>query len=148
MKDWNFQNLSFRVSDDGRVYLLSGFGFPACPPKGNLYHHIGEVGIAGENHATDGSFRLNRLNGFDAFRFRDLQVQEQSVTVIQESERLCLRTTYRTVPGTKAIRVETEIENISAQAVDLTAVGAFNLFGFADGGSQNARRLILHARYG
>ena len=144
MKDLDFEDLTFRVSDDGRVYLLSGFGFPAYPPMGNLYHHIGEVGIAGENHATDGSFRLNRLSGFDAFRFRDMQVHGQSVTVIQESERLCLRTNYQAMPETNAIRVETEIENISAQAVDLTAVGSFNLFGFADGGSKNAHQLILH----
>ncbi len=121
-----FNALSFEVKES-RVALKSICGKPS-PAYDN---HIAEVRIAGGNDDS-GCAKQYYSSECSSFRYVTHTIQDGCLTIIQRNERVEVASHYQTYADANAVRVFTEVKNISEREIVLEEVCALTLFGLGE----------------
>ena len=117
-----FKNLTFEIQGD--KILLTQIG-----GLSDLRSRIAEVQIAGENKNTDMGAKM--VNSSEGPRLSYLECMEDGnvLHIIQRSDLVEVVTKFTTYDVTNAIRIQTEVKNISTAPLVLEEVSAFAVFG-------------------
>lgn len=130
--DLVFKNLQFFIAEDKRIYLTK------C---GNIVRGAGgfvEVQICGENKDSHLGVKMaNSSEGARLFYVSHTQT-ENTLTIVQQSEKIQTTTVFETYDDTNAIRVHTEVKNISDEDIILEEVSAFVAYGIGEKGIDSA----------
>ncbi len=120
---FNFYGLTFEVSEN-RIYLTDAFG--AAQSKGCGF---AEVQVAGENkHSHDGIKTVFSSEGM-RLEYVSHRVCANKLTVVQKSALIEVTTTFIGYGDCEAVRVKTQVKNISEGEITLEEVSAFMLHG-------------------
>ena len=123
----NFKSLSF-VLEDGCVYLKS-IGDFECSAKSSFV----EIQISGENKDTHlGAKMINSSEG-RRLRYISHKASADTLEIIQRSELVEAKTVFTVYSDCDAVRVYTEVKNISDEKIYLEEVSSFVLYGIAVG---------------
>ena len=129
----NFYELQFEIVDEG-IYLtkIGGFGDGSC-------HRFVEVQIAGENKDSHLGVKMVRSSEGARLRYVSHTLTESTLVIVQQSALIQATTTLQKIGG--AIRICTEVTNISSQEIVLEEVSAFVAEGLT--GIENAQNLYF-----
>ena len=130
-----FKNLKFFVTEEQKIYLTQ------CA---NFTHAAGgfvEVHICGENKNSHmGGKMINSSEGEKLLYVSHTQT-ENTLTIVQKSELVETMTIFETYDDTNAVRVHTEVKNITDTDIILEEVSAFVAFGIGKKGIDSADEL-------
>ena len=130
-----FKNLQFIINEENKIYLTECNHF-TCGASGFV-----EVQICGENKNSHlGGKMVNSSEGERLFYVSHTQT-EDVLEIIQQSDLIKVKTFFQTYPDTNAIRVHTEVQNISKEDIILEEVSAFVLCGIGEKGIDSADSL-------
>lgn len=113
-----FKNLTFEMKED-RIFLTR------IGNLSNLNSRIAEVQLSGENKITDMGTKMVNSSEGAKLRFCDHIIDGDTLTVIQKSELVEVKTIFTSYPNTNAIRIQTQVKNIASESVVLEEVSAF-----------------------
>ncbi len=82
-----------------------------------------QVQIAGGNHFCS-DLKSRYCSEFDSLKYKSHIADEDTLTIVQENERISVSTFFKTYPGVAAISCYTEVENISGQPIVLEQVSS------------------------
>ena len=132
-----FQNLIFQVTD-GKLRLTDCGHFHSEKGRG-----IAEVQIAGENKPTHMGAKLIRSSEGDRLKYVSHDLTDRVLCIIQESELVRVRTLFVTYSDTNAIRVHTDVQNISDREIVLEEVSSLVLNGITPHGTANTEGMYF-----
>ena len=124
----NFKELTFEIKD-GRITLSD--------------RPFVEVQILGENKGTHLGAKMTNSSEGRRLTYLSHTLTESALEIIQRSELVKVKTTLTSYPDTNAIRISTEVENISGDEIILEEVSAFVYSGFGTRGIDSAKELYL-----
>lgn len=126
-----FKSLTF--SEDEGALLLT-----ACGNQKDLHSCFAEVTVAGENKKTHmGSKLVSSSEGW-RLRYVSHTVRDNVLEIVQESPVVRVKSVFTTYDDTNAVRVRTEVTNITQEPIVLEEVSAFALTGI--GGQERKKR--------
>ena len=131
MGTFNFKNLDFKIQD-GRIFLMS--------KEGNLFPFV-QVQIAGENKAT-GAKMIHTSEG-DRLEYVSHELQGDCLTITQRSPFIEAKTVLQGYDDTTAVRIYTEVKNLSASEIILQEVSAFVYGGLGSTAIENSKKLYF-----
>lgn len=113
----NFKNLSFEIRDN-KIYL-TGIGNLT-----GLESFIAQVQVAGENKVTDmGTKMVNSSEGLRLL-YHSHRVEDHTIYIVQRTDLVEVTTAFTSYDDTSALRVKTEVQNISGRPLVLEEVSA------------------------
>ncbi len=121
-----FKCLTFEIAD-GKVSIRR-FGKTESKINGNFV----EVQIAGENKMNHMGAKMANSSEGVRLSYVSHELGGNSISITQRSELIKAKTTFESLADANAVRVYTEITNISNEAVTLEEVSAFVLPGIGD----------------
>ena len=116
-----FGPLEFEIKDD-KIQLIAHGGFATVP-----YGFV-EVQVGGENKGKLG-IKVAGSSESKKFTYVSHEVFEDTLIVTQRTDKVQVKTFFQSFKDTNALRVHTEVENISKQEIILEEVSAFVLYG-------------------
>lgn len=120
-----FKNLTFTTQDDViKLHKADCFS--------ELDNGFVQVQIAGENKNTHLGAKMARSSEADRLVYKSHRVCGNTLTVVQESPNVRCETVFDTYDDTNAIRVHTEVTNITDTSLVLEEVSALCFNGFGD----------------
>ena len=131
MENIHFKNLSFVICD-GRIFLAN--------VEGNLFPFV-QVQVAGENKAT-GAKMIHTSEG-DRLQYVAHELQENRLEIVQRSVLVETKTVFQGYDDTTAVRIHTEIKNISRLEIVLQEVSAFVYGGLGETSIDNSKKLYF-----
>ena len=132
-----FKNLLFSIRDNkiflekfGNLHITNGSNFV-------------EVQISGENKPSHlGAKMINSSEGYRLHYISHTQT-ENTLEIVQKSDLVEVKTLFTAYEDTNAVRVYTEVKNISSEEIVLEEVSAFVLTGFGQKGIDSAKDLYF-----
>lgn len=82
-----------------------------------------QVQLAGGNHVCS-DLKALRCSEFDSLKYKSHEVKGDTLTVIQENERIQVRTFFKSYPDSTAISCYTEVQNIAGRPLVLEQVSS------------------------
>ena len=131
MENIHFKNLSFVICD-GRIFLAN--------VEGKLFPFV-QVQVAGENKAT-GAKMIHTSEG-DRLQYVAHELQENRLEIVQRSVLVETKTVFQGYDDTTAVRIYTEIKNISRLEIVLQEVSAFVYGGLGETSIDNSKKLYF-----
>ena len=125
-----FGGMRFDITQEGRVLLIDCGHFHSEKGRG-----IAEVQIAGELKPTHLGAKMARSSEGGRLKYVSHELTDRCLCLIQESERIRVRTLFVTYSDTNAIRVHTDVKNISDSEIVLEEVSALVLGGITPHGT-------------
>ncbi len=144
MQEFSFHGLTFKVTEENRVFMASGFGFCAKEDTTGGDLPIVEVQVSGEDHAIDGAHRMVRTSEGRALRYVSHTVSDDRLEITQRSPRVEVKTSFVAYSDTNAVRVSSRVTNVTEEDIVLTAVSAFVLHNFGKNGTASMENVYLH----
>ncbi len=132
-----FKNLAFKIEEE-RVLLVrfgcfsSAVGVP-----------FAEVQICGENKPTHAGIKLISSSEGARMKYVSHLQNDDRLEIVQESDLVRVKTVFEAYTNNTSIRIHTEVENISRDAVILEEVSAFVVSGIGVKGHQAPDQLYL-----
>ena len=123
-----FKNLKFEIKDN-RVWLKQFGEFINYSDNG-----FTEVHVLGENKATHEGIKLNNSSEGKKLKYISHTIDGDSISIVQESDLIRTNTVFKTYPKTNAVRIFTNVTNISNSEIILEDVSAFVLGGVSSRG--------------
>lgn len=132
----NYKSLAFSI-EDNKITLTK------CGPFVLENSPLVEVQICGENKDTHLGVKM--LNSSEGKRLRYVSHAQtgNTLTIVQKSDYIETKTVFTAYEDTNAIRVYTEIKNITDTEIVLEEVSAFTVTGFGKNGIDSARELYF-----
>ena len=131
-----FKNLEFNINEENKISLTK------C---GHYYGTKGfpfvEIQISGDNRPANAGMKCVGASESDTLRYKIHKIYGDRVVITQTSEKLCVKTYFVTYNDTNAIRVYSEIENISEKSLTLDEVSALVVHGL--GTTANAESIYF-----
>ncbi len=135
--EFNFNNLTFtiegnkiRLTKFGNVKVADGFRFV-------------EVQVCGENKPTHLGAKMANSSEGHRLQYVSHSKTDKTLVIIQRSVLLETKTVFTCYEDTNAVRVYTEVKNISEKEIVLEEVSAFMLVGFGKNGIDSAKELYF-----
>lgn len=132
-----FQSLRFLVVD-GRV-LLTKCGEVENPAGGRFV----EVQVLGENKDTHLGIKMCRSSEGDRLSYLSHEQTETTLSILQRSPLVEVKTVFTAYENTNAVRVYTEVKNIAETEIILEEVSSFMLLGLGQKGLDSAEDLYF-----
>lgn len=117
-----FENLEF-VLEDEKLYLTR------CGNLTGLHSGFAEVQLCGENKDSHMGAKLVNSSEGRRLAYVDHRVQGDTLTIRQRSDLVAVDTVFTAYSDTKAIRIRTEVTNLTQEPVVLEEVSGFVLTG-------------------
>ncbi|MBE6913029.1 MAG: hypothetical protein E7473_10945 [Ruminococcaceae bacterium] len=149
LKTIEFGALTFAVTEEKRVALIKYFDtdnseYINNPGALSLFELDAAGGTTSGNHFMSGSGEAEKL------RYKEHKTEDETLIIVQESERFRVFSTFARFEDTNAIRVSHRIENISAKNVCLELANTLRLH-FGKSFSEDKTEFFFHkfnnARY-
>ena len=120
-----FKNLMFSLDDDKILLRDAGFftGLNTC---------FAQIQLAGENKNSHLGVKMARSSEADRLRFVSHNVSGNQLSILQESANVSCLTTFLCYDNTNALRIRTEVKNITDAPIVLEEVSAFYMSGLGD----------------
>lgn len=132
-----FKRLVFVVNGD--KILMTECGRFVSP----VGHTFAEVQICGENKDTHLGVKMARSSEGAKLRYRSHERRENELIIVQETDLVRVTTHFVGYNDTDTVRVYTEVENISSDALVLEEVSAFVAYGIGERGIDSADDLYF-----
>ena len=132
-----FKSFCFEIKDE-KIYIAS-FGNVAF--KTDL--PFVEVQISGENKDTHLGIKLTNSSEGKRLKYRSHELKADSLTVIQESELIRVKTVFSSHGDADAVRIHSEITNISSEDIVIEEASAFVLTGIGRYGIDSSSELFF-----
>lgn len=135
--EFNFKNLQFGIKD-GKIRLcrLGEFSFEG----GTLF---AEVQVSGENKDTHMGVKMANSSEGRALDYLSHTQTENTLEIVQRSALVEVKTIFTAYDDTQAVRVCTEVKNISGEELVLEEVSAFIFTGLGVRGIDSADKLYF-----
>lgn len=132
----NFKNLSFALKN-GKILLsdFSGFAFP------NTY--FSEVHVSGENKDTHMGAKMANSSEGSRLSYVSHDIENNTLSITQRSSLIEHKTVFTVYDGTDAVRIFSEIKNISDSPIVIEEASSFVLFGLGKRGIDSANDLYF-----
>lgn len=134
---FEFKNVKFDIKDS-KIYISSLGAFVNLSNCG-----FTEVHIAGENKATHEGIKLINSSEGSRLRFVSHSIDGDSLSVIQQSDLVRTKTVFTSYDDTNALRIHTEVTNISDACIVLEDVSAFVAGGLSSKGMSDSESLYF-----
>ncbi|MBQ7800255.1 MAG: alpha-galactosidase [Oscillospiraceae bacterium] len=109
-----FKNLEFKVNGDNKTFMTR-CGHYSCEDGSPIV----EIQIAGENRPSNPGMKSIGTSESRALSYQSHEIEGDTLVITQKSEKLLVKTYYVTYSDTNAVRVYSEIENISGEKLTL-----------------------------
>ncbi|MBQ8868802.1 MAG: alpha-galactosidase [Oscillospiraceae bacterium] len=109
-----FKNLEFKVTEENKI-VMTKCGHYACEAGAP----IAEIQIAGENRPSNPGMKCIGTSEAKELCYESHKIADDTLVITQKSEKLCVKTYFVTYNDTNAVRVFSEIENISGAELTL-----------------------------
>lgn len=127
----DFKHLSF-VLEDEKIFLKSFGGFENVSKENFV-----EITVSGRNKISVGGIKMSNSSEGPLLKYVSHTMSENHLEIIQENDIIRVKTVFDCYDDTNAVRVHTEVTNISSKAITLEDVSSFVLGGITDGGYEN-----------
>lgn len=123
-----FNDLIFEIKDD-RVLLND--------------RTFAEIQICGENKPTHLGAKMTNSSEGGRLKYVSHAQSDNTLEIVQKSDLVKVKTVFSAYENTNAVRVHTEVENISNERIVLEEVSAFVYSGFGENGIDSAKELYF-----
>ena len=131
----DFYNLRFEIKDD--IILLKKIG--------NIENKCGcsfvEVQVCGENKDTHMGAKMTNSSEGRRLKYISHSIAGYRLEIVQRSEIIEAKSIFEAYSDTSAVRVHTEIKNLSSENIVLEEVSAFTVTGIGKRGIDSAKEL-------
>ena len=132
-----FGQLNFTLKDD--KILLTNCGSLSFP-DGNTFV---EVQISGENKPTHMGAKMASSAEGATLRYRSHEQTDDTLTIVQDNERIQATTVFTRYADTNAVRIYTQVQNVGDSDIVLEEVSAFTALGLGKKGLSSAEDLYF-----
>ena len=133
-----FANFNFEIAD-GRIYVKDFHGM-----RGNPATPFAEVQICGENKDTHLGVKMVNSSEGVRLKYVSHKCSGDLLEIIQKSELVEVKTTLVSFPDTSAVRIFTEVKNVSDSQIVLEEVSAFVGAFLGDNSIENSKNLHFY----
>lgn len=126
----SFNNLIF-IIEDCKIYLKK-----FCGLEIDSRHGFIEVQIAGENKDTHLGVKTANSSEGGRLQYVSHSVKSNVLTIIQKSDLIEVKTVFTAYDDTNAVRIYTEVKNISGENIVLEEVSAISFYGIGKNGEE------------
>ena len=134
---FNFGNLKFEI-DGERIFIDSAYGMKNSSRQGFI-----EIQIAGENKDTHLGIKMANSSEGAKLRYVSHKTDSGILKTVQRSELVEVTTTFESYGDSNAIRVKSEIKNISESEIIIEEASSFVLWGLGKNGIDSAKEMYL-----
>ena len=133
----NFGSLCFEVRDE--KIRLSSFGNIAFPSDMPFV----EVQVAGENKDTHLGIKLTNSSEGKRLRYVSHELCEDMLEIVQKSELIGVKTVFSLHGASRAVKIHSEITNISTEKIIIEEASSFVLTGIGRCGIDSSSELFF-----
>ena len=131
-----FKDLEFNINDENKIsltkcgpyYSIKGFPFV-------------EIQISGDNRPSNAGMKSVAASESATLLYKHYEIYNDTIVITQASEKLCVKTYFVTYSDTNAVRVYSEIENISKNTLTLDEASSLVVHGL--GTTDNADNIYF-----
>lgn len=102
-----------------------------------------ELQIAGENKKTHAGAKMYNSSQAWILQYVSHEMTENKLEIVLKSDKVQTKTFFEVYTDTNAIRIHTEVKNISSQAIVIEEISAFTVLGLGRDGYQKPQNMYL-----
>lgn len=131
-----FKNLEFNVTEENKI-VMTKCGHYCCEAGAPIV----EIQISGENKPANVGMKSVGTSESKLLNYENHEISGDTLVITQKSEKLLVKTYFVTYNDTNAVRVYSEIENISGDKLTLDEASILVIHGIGE--TQNADSLYF-----
>ena len=131
-----FKILEFFVNEKNQIGLkkFGSYNFEDVAP-------FVEVQIAGENKLSNTGAKMIGSSEGGRLKYVSHDISENRIEIVQRSECVLVRTVFNTYESTNAVRVFSQIQNISGKSITLESASSLSVYGL--GKTKDADKIFI-----